>query len=808
MVPFKKHLTFLVLILGLFSGLMAHPVDQEMAKAIAVKFMGTDRITLSSTYRTTNNDPAFYIFNTIDGFVIVSADDCETPIIGYSHESRFNPNDIPIQMEDYLRDFAERIQYGIDNQIVADETTAKQWELVKATGRLNDNKSAKAVEPLLTTKWHQGCLYNSLCPEISGPCGHAEVGCVAVAMGQIMNYWQHPTIGYGNHSYNGTGTMLTADFGNTEYDWNHMPDSLTEASSEEEIEAVATLLFHCGVSVDMMYTTSGSGAQITNIPYALTWYFRYSNSLHLDQFDNDLDGWLTKLKNCINQERPVLYSGQGSNGHAFVCDGYDENDLFHFNWGWGGNGDGYFAIGNLNPTGHNYNSNNRAIFDIFPQEGLYQVTGTVYPPQAGSVVGSGAFTSIEDTCTLTAIPTETTEFLYWKENGNIVSYDSIFSFSVLGNRIIEANFTFKTPKLITASLSNNTNNPNSTFLSLTWNYVENGHWNLLKQFTIGPGERNIASDGNYIYTCRGYNSNDKARFFKYSMEGELIEYFDFNGIYSPSCLTYDGNYFYCNGSTIPSTAADKLFCIDLDNQTIVGINDFHTVPNNISYDPVYDGFWITRNERHPKLVDRNGQTIKTIPTTLRYIRGLGFILANDGNSHLLLLSIRNIYDYDINNNTLPESPMKSYSSYPNGVFVGKYLGKDAVYLASSGYNGKVRIYDITGRLSQIIGYRIYRIDANGTTMVLSDLITDNTYIDLTWSNTPNGIYRFGVSSVFSNGNESNIVWSEPIEQTNFDGIEEKTKPTGQNIQKIFENGQIVIIKDGKKYNITGQEIKR
>ena len=117
MVPFKKHLTFLVLILGLFSGLMAHPVDQEMAKAIAVKFMGTDQITLSTTYRTTNNDPAFYIFNTIDGFVIVSADDCETPIIGYSHESRFNPEDVPVQMEDYLQNIVtDGKKYNITGQ--------------------------------------------------------------------------------------------------------------------------------------------------------------------------------------------------------------------------------------------------------------------------------------------------------------------------------------------------------------------------------------------------------------------------------------------------------------------------------------------------------------------------------------------------------------------------------------------------------------------------------------------------------------------------------------------------------------------
>ena len=158
-------------------------------------------------------------------------------------------------METYLQDFVARIRYGIENQIEADELTARQWELVKNTGRLNESKTATAVEPLLTEMWEQGCHYNELCPTFSKvPCGHAEVGCVAVAMGQIMHYWKYPTTGWGSHSYNNAGLSLSADFGNTVYDWDHMPDSLTDDSSDIEVEAVATLLFHCGVSVDMQYT--------------------------------------------------------------------------------------------------------------------------------------------------------------------------------------------------------------------------------------------------------------------------------------------------------------------------------------------------------------------------------------------------------------------------------------------------------------------------------------------------------------------------------------------------------------------------
>ena len=115
----KRTLITIAVILGLLPILSAHPVDEATAHNIASKFMGTNDIQLSKTYQTDQNSPALFIFNTENGFVIVAADDCETPIIGYSHEGSFDPNDIPVQMEEYLQDFANRIQYGIENQIIA-----------------------------------------------------------------------------------------------------------------------------------------------------------------------------------------------------------------------------------------------------------------------------------------------------------------------------------------------------------------------------------------------------------------------------------------------------------------------------------------------------------------------------------------------------------------------------------------------------------------------------------------------------------------------------------------------------------------
>ena len=125
-----KRLILSIAVFGLHLSSTAYPVDLQTAQSIGAKFMGTHNLQLATTYQTDKGLPALFVFNTSDGFVIVSADDCETPIIGYSHEGRFDPNSVPIQMEDYLHGFVSRIQYGIENHIIADKATAKQWELV------------------------------------------------------------------------------------------------------------------------------------------------------------------------------------------------------------------------------------------------------------------------------------------------------------------------------------------------------------------------------------------------------------------------------------------------------------------------------------------------------------------------------------------------------------------------------------------------------------------------------------------------------------------------------------------------------
>ena len=379
----KRTIQKLILLFAmLMSGMVmeAAPVDMSTARKVGFTFMNADSkvplrsiddLQLVTTYNIKRGDTAFYIFNTQKGFVIVSADDCAVPILGYSNEVRFDVNDIPIQLQDYLQGFVEQIENGIENHLEADETTACQWELVRTFGYLIEQRSVAMVEPMLTDSWHQTCYYNNCCPvDSNGPCGHVYAGCSATSLSQILRYWGYPIMGTGSNTYTPPGyPEQTVNFGATTYDWANMPDKLTSTSSTTQIDAVATLMWHCGVAVNMVYGAQGSGANEMNIIPALVNYFGYSDELSMVFKENYSDEeWLTLMKNCLDLGRPVLYCGwdASSGGHGFVCDGYDANNLLHFNWGWGGSNNGYYSITAMNPGNYAFTYNNLAIINIQP----------------------------------------------------------------------------------------------------------------------------------------------------------------------------------------------------------------------------------------------------------------------------------------------------------------------------------------------------------------------------------------------------------------------------------------------------------
>lgn len=368
----RKHLLFLLALLLGINFLKANPIDMEKAKAVGQKFacakinseIKASDLQLVYTGTSQRGEACFYVFNAgTAGFVIVSADDRFRPIVGYSDEGTFATENPSPEAMFYLDKI---IEARTSRNAVLDDHAADEWQSVINNGQLLSRNGGRSVDYICTTKWNQDSPYNLYAPEASsGPGGRCYAGCVATAMSQVMKRWNHPLQGSGSHSYYCYGYgQQSANFGNTTYDWEHMPDRLGGAS-QEEIEAVALLMYHCAVSVDMDFAPDGSGANSWDVPDAIERYFSYSSHATLKGRDQySLTNWQNLLKEQLDLGWPVYYSGHSnSGGHAFVCDGYDDSDLFHFNWGWGGSSDGWFVIDEID-----YNSWAQAVINYVPTD--------------------------------------------------------------------------------------------------------------------------------------------------------------------------------------------------------------------------------------------------------------------------------------------------------------------------------------------------------------------------------------------------------------------------------------------------------
>ena len=411
----KKHLlSLLALALGI--GMVhANPVDLNQAKYVGQQFVQTNfeqsrensELTLVYTGTSYRGEACFYVFNVGDkGYVMVSADDYFRPILGYSKDGLFPVDNMP----DGLR---YRLNAIIDGRTGrsgnATPQVAAEWELVTNTGRLISRNGGKASTFLMQTKWDQNSPYNLYCPQASnGPGGRCYAGCVATAMSQIMNYWNHPLQGTGSVTYNSGGSQgypyypgLTANFGETTYDWENMPVSLGNSSPQVQKEAVATLMYHCGVAVHMNYAPDGSGANSESVPPAISSYFSYTNqAVRRDRNSYSYTDWYNMLKEHIDMGWPVYYSGCDAGSpvgcHAFVCDGYDDAGLMHWNFGWSGSGDNFIDFDEIEYSA----SYDGAIFNFVPVE-VYN--GTSQAP-TNFTVTPAANNELKATLTWTILP--------------------------------------------------------------------------------------------------------------------------------------------------------------------------------------------------------------------------------------------------------------------------------------------------------------------------------------------------------------------------------------------------------------------
>lgn len=291
--------------------------------------------------------PTLYAFN-IDngnGFIVMSADESTEQVLGYSDSGEFNYSTMPANVKWWIDNLSQQVRYqsqlsesGVNKMAKTDSNETPYYA------------DWQPISPLLTSAWGQAEPYNNMTPMVNTT-NHAPTGCVATAMAQVMNANRYPEHGYGSHSYtmksfmSGNDTTLTAIYSQHVYDWDHM-DYDYSYNYHSDPAGVAQLMSDCGIATDMQYGFGGSGTYSETVAPALINYFGYDDHtvcLYRDYFD--AEHWSKIIYNELQQGRPVYYSGVSvMGGHAFVCDGYDDDNYFHFDFGWDGEYNGFFRL--------------------------------------------------------------------------------------------------------------------------------------------------------------------------------------------------------------------------------------------------------------------------------------------------------------------------------------------------------------------------------------------------------------------------------------------------------------------------------
>jgi len=346
-----------------------------------------------------------YIFNINEdeGFIIVSSNYLLQPILAYSFKSSYNTGNIsPAQQ--YLIDYYQLMnKKANNNELIESKDSKIEWEeLIDFTPEQKFNIKSTEDGLLGDIEWNQSMPYNGMCPEVedayTGYGGRCPVGCSAIAMLQIMKYYNWPFEGTGSYTHyswdNGGFGDITVNFGANTYDWYSMPNSGQVPNDE-----LAKTCFHAGVAIKMHWSADGSGAAPSDVLYAMENYFSYENNIDLIyKEDYSEEDWKSILRSQIDNQKPIFYVGYSDvAGHAWNCDGYQGEDHFHMNCGWGGYGNGFYTLDALGTsatpgdTEGNYSQWQHALINIYPDTDFPQYcAGTTYISGTEGSFGDGS----------------------------------------------------------------------------------------------------------------------------------------------------------------------------------------------------------------------------------------------------------------------------------------------------------------------------------------------------------------------------------------------------------------------------------
>lgn len=330
--------------LSLAFGMSAAPISpsqalQRVSGASGTQIKAASSLKLAKTVTMDNGNVAAYIFvpEGKEGFSILSADDLAVPVFGYSDKGSIDVNNLPPALEWWLTELGSRIEYAAQRGLSGEAKIYAPSEMTE-------------IAPMLATRWNQDAPYNNNAPMIGSV--KAPTGCVATSYAQVMNYFKYPDKGKGTLRYTSNGNTYTLQLTRQKFDWDNMLDNYANTSyNDEQAAAVAYLMQACGYGVEMSYGANASGAQSYKIVNSAIDNFKYDPGMHYEEREYYSPvAWYEMIYNNLKECGPVIYDGHSiTGGHSFVCDGYDGNGYFHFNWGWGGMSDGYYLLDALNP---------------------------------------------------------------------------------------------------------------------------------------------------------------------------------------------------------------------------------------------------------------------------------------------------------------------------------------------------------------------------------------------------------------------------------------------------------------------------
>ena len=488
------------------SVLFAGPVTKEQAQQIASQFLtgkgvshrapSPKQLKTEVVLNAVDKSGQPYLYAVTqgeeDGFVIVSGSDLTASVIGYSDKGTFDLQDIPVNMRLWLEGYINEIKWMEAHGVKSSAETFRRTSSVK-----------QSVSPLLSTVWNQDSPYNDQCPFFLNSSERCVTGCVATAMAQIMYFHRYPEKtakaidAYAcSTNWNGYGHInVTGVEANTVLDWANMKPTYNSSSDATAKTAVATLMKACGASVQMNYANAingGSSASSSDAVQALMDYFGYdAYAKYVKRSDYSYSDWIELMYTEVAAGRPILYSGKSTKGgHAFVVDGYDDEDYFSVNWGWGGKSNGFFKVSLMNPKdqGIGGNSANEAYsmgqtmgIGIQPPTGVTPIA----EPAALTITSIGLFVDSDHTNETASSSPQYSNGYKLIPNISIYNYTGATKTFDYGIRLTKDDESF-TKDYVWAE--------NSSFSS-------GGGTHTYKSFMLDPSTDSGITDGSYRVVC-------------------------------------------------------------------------------------------------------------------------------------------------------------------------------------------------------------------------------------------------------------------------------------------------------------------